>query len=211
MPEQAPAPERRSAITTLYVPGAHGVASGEPGVTLKERRPLAVLHLSVRGADAAAVEAASKAFGLDLPTAAGRSASKGGRTALPTAPGQWLLTATNVAHETESAELADAVAQAVGAKGAVNDVSQGRCVIRVDGPDSRAVLSKLCSMDLHPRVFEADACGTSMMAHVSVTIRRVGDGDAFDLFVARGFARHFWEALTHAAAEHGYQVLDAGI
>jgi heterotetrameric sarcosine oxidase gamma subunit len=213
-PDLGPAPERRSALAACYVTGAHGAAAASdsaPGVTLKERRPLAVLHLSIRNADAGAVQAAGAAFGVDLPTEPGRSASIGGRTALPIGPGQWLLTAANVAHESESGDLADAVAAAVAAKGAVNDVSQGRCVLRIDGPESRTVLNKLCPLDLHPKAFAADACATTQMAHVAATLRRVGDGDAFDVFVARGFARHFWEALTHAAAEYGYQVLDPGL
>jgi len=212
VPEQTfPAPERRSGIVSHYKTGIHGAATDQPSVTLQERRPLAVFHLAIRDGADGVVKKAGKAFGLDLPTTASTSVSMGGRTALAIAPNTWLLTNNNVAHEADSGAQADELAAAVGDGGAVNDVSQGRCVLRVDGPNSRDVLGKLSPLDVHPSAFGADACATTQMAHVAVTYRRVGDGNAFDLFVSRGFSQHFWEALTHAAGEYGYQVLDAGL
>ena len=206
-----PAPERRSGLTSQYVAGTFGAATDATDLTLQERRPLGVFHLAIRDGGHDTIKEAGKAFGLDLPSSVGTSVSMGGRTALSIAPNTWLLTNNNVAHEEDSGKQADALADAVKEAGAVNDVSQGRCVLRVDGLKSRDVLGKFCMLDLHPNAFAADACATSQMAHVAVTIRRVGDGNAFDLFVSRGFSQHFWEALTHAAGEYGYQVLEAGL
>ena len=43
--------------------------------------------------------------------------------------------------------------------------------------------------------------------HIGVLIHR-REAEVFDLFVFRGFALSFWEWLTDAALEYGYQVAD---
>ncbi|MHC8508237.1 MAG: sarcosine oxidase subunit gamma family protein [Rhodospirillales bacterium] len=139
-PAPASAPERRSSLASVYAPGVFGADVSAPGVTLRERRPLAVLHLSLRAGAGAALKAAGDAFGLALPEAPGLAAEKGARSALPTAPNEWLLTAADTGGE--SAALAEILARAAGAAGAVNDVSQGRAVIRIGGGKSRDVLAK---------------------------------------------------------------------
>lgn len=199
---------RRSALASVYAPGVFGADAPPPGVTLYERRPLAVLHLSLRAGEGAARKAASDAFGLTLPEKPGTAAEQGARCAMPVAPNEWLLTAADTGGE--SAALADTLANAAGGAGAVNDVSQGRVVIRIGGPAARDVLAKACPVDLHPRAFGENACAVTVMAHVTAAVRRVGGGDEFDIYAARGFALHFWQWLTRASAEYGYEVRAPG-
>lgn len=180
-------------------------ASAAP-VSVRKCGPLAVLHLSLRAGAAPAPKAAAGAvgavFGLELPKTPGLSAEQGPRTAVPLAPGRWLLTASDAADGEKADVLAATLAAAAGADGAVNNLSSGYAVFRVAGPRSRDVLAKSCPVDLHPRAFGPGACASTVMAHAAVTLRRAGGGDDFDLFAARSFARHFEEWLAHAAAEY---------
>lgn len=195
--------------------GSESVSGPESGsVTVRERRALAVLHLSLRagggtggagGAPKKILGAVGGVFGLLPPETPGLSSEHGPRAAVPLAPGKWLLTAADTAGEGETEALIEALSAAAGAGIAVNDLSSAYAVFRIGGAQSRDVLAKSCPVDLHSRAFGPNACASTVMAHVAVTIRRIGDGDEFDVFTARGFTRHLHEWLTHAAAEYGHQ------
>ncbi len=89
---------------------------------------------------------------------------------------------------------------------ALTDQSHARAAIRVQGPDWRALLSKGCDLDFHPRAFIAGRCASTRMAHTSVTLHALPDDHTVDLYVPRSYARHFFEWLCDAAGEFGYRV-----
>ena len=92
---------------------------------------------------------------------------------------------------------------------AVNDVGQGRLVLRLTGPRVRDILAKGCPLDLHASAFPTGHCAESLIGHIGVTIDCTAD-ETFDLYVNRSYAAFFWEWLTRAAMEYGYRVLPAG-
>jgi len=82
----------------------------------------------------------------------------------------------------------------------VTDLGQARTVIRLSGARARDVLATGCLLDLHPAVFPPGHCAQTVIAHCTVLIHAVDDTPSFDLYVARSYARHFWEFLVDAAA-----------
>lgn len=196
--------ERRSALAESYVVGSHGVeAAGGPGVTLAERRPLTIVHVAGNADDEAFSDGVKKACGCALPTESGTVASSGDLSLIWVAPTRWLA----VAPDRGPGVLEKSLREACGDSGAIIDVSHGRTVIRVSGPDARKVLMKGAPLDFHGSVFTPGKSASSAISQCGVLLVCVAD-DAFDLYVFRGFGQHMWEWVCDAATEYGYAVTE---
>ena len=88
--------------------------------------------------------------------------------------------------------------EAVGASGAVVDVSDARVGYAVAGPDAVRLLSKGCGLDLHPRVFPAGRSALTAFAQLHTLIVKRDEAPTFHLYVARSVQRHL-EAWFQAA------------
>lgn len=202
MAEPAPphsALDRRLASGTFAV-----VPDGGPQVRLTERRGLGLVHLAMDAADQMLSARLGEVAGVALPETANTGHTQDRRTALWTGPGTWLL----VALDGDAAAALEAALRGVeGARSvAAVDLSQGRTVVRMEGPAAARVLAKGCAIDLHPRRLLAGDCAQTNLGAIPVLIHAVDDGPCFDLFVARSYAVSAWQWLTDAAAEFGYQV-----
>jgi sarcosine oxidase subunit gamma len=185
-----------------YRPGVFGAETvDEPALSLAERRGLAILHLA--GEAAALTPAAHEVLGLAPPTTPNTTAAGEGAWVHWLAPDRWLA----VSERSGPAALEKALGEHLDGTSAVNDVSQGRTVLRIRGWPARDLLAKGCPLDLDGRVFPTDACAQSTLAHINVLVCAVdADEPCFDVFVARGFALTLWEFLADGAGEIGYRV-----
>src|SRR5262249_4070026 len=86
---------------------------------------------------------------------------------------------------------------------AVVDLGESRTVIAVSGSKVRELLSKGCTLDLHPRAFPVGACAQTGLARAGVLIHLVDVTPGFELTVLRRFADYLWAWLTDAAREYG--------
>ena len=78
------------------------------------------------------------------------------------------------------------------------------------GPNSREVLAKGCTLDLHPRVFGPGQCAQSNVAMTAAVIRPLIDKEgtaSFDLIVRRSFADYLARWLEDASREYGFAVI----
>jgi sarcosine oxidase subunit gamma len=182
---------RRSALASFYREGRFGAASGEPGVTLAERRPLAIVQIW-------AWDARGDGLGLPLP---GRSSEADGIAFLWIGPGRWLA----VAPDEAGRDLAATLGGRFGTAASLTDLAHARVAVRLSGPRVRDLLAKGTGIDLHPRAFAVGACAGTMVGHVAALLHAAAE-DALDVYVARSYALDFWEWLTDAAAEFGYVV-----
>ncbi|GAA2346634.1 sarcosine oxidase subunit gamma family protein [Saccharopolyspora halophila] len=82
------------------------------------------------------------------------------------------------------------------------DVSAARTALRLHGTAARDLLSKLCSIDLHPRSFAPGHVAQTLVARVQVVIWQLDDEPTYRLLVRNSFADHLAAALLDAAAEH---------
>ncbi len=192
--------ERRSALAEVLKPGIRGAAGQTgPGVEIRELRPLAVVQVAAFDAPRAA-EAVSAAIGVAAPLGRGGVATSGDSTVLWTGPGRWLVV------EPESRDLASLLAHhCPGDVAAVTDLGHARMALRVEGPRTRVLLAKLCTLDFDPAAFPPDSCAQSQLGQIGALLYCRAE-DAFDLFVFRGFAVSAWEMITDAALEFGYRV-----
>lgn len=191
--------QRRSALESVYKPGRFGAAAAKPGIIIAERRGLTLVHVEHRDNDAASPLALSGALGSSLPPA-GHSAAKGDVRAIWLGPSRWLVTAPDGKHGALAASLGAAAPDT-----AINDVSSSRTVLRLSGPNVRDVLAAGCPLDLDAKVFTPGTAAGSLFDHFTVTLDCI-DTDIIDVYVARGYAVSFWEALLDAGAEYGVEV-----
>ncbi len=182
--------ERLSALAAVYRPGNFGTLdSTGPGITIAERRPLAMVQVAGRGEEGAALRADIEAvLGVAPDTAANRASMRGTTTILWVGPGRWLV----VAPERDGSDLeARLRAGLATTQAAIPDLGNGRTVLRIAGPRARD---------------PAGSCAQGLLGHVGALIHAVDAAPTFDLYVARSYAQTAWEWLTESAAEYGYRV-----
>ena len=192
--------EHRSALAECLKPGVYGAAApGGPGIAIRELRPLAVVQVAAFDTERASA-AVGAALGVPAPPGRNAVATVGDSAVLWTGPGRWLVI------EPESRELASLLAQhCPGDVAAITDLSHARTALRIEGPQVRGLLAKLCTLDLDPQAFPPGTCAQTQFGQIGVLLYCRTD-DGFDIFVLRGFAVSAWETLIDAALEFGCRV-----
>lgn len=191
---------RQSPLAHLGLAGRAMAVRGDAGVALSERPFPGLVNL--RGDHKAASAAVELAFGFALPSAPNTAAAKGKTGAFWLGPGEWWLLAE------DSGALATKLREAVEGRGcAVTEVGESRTIVRITGPNARALLAKGCPLDLYPGLFAKGACAQTVMAKAGVLIHAVDDEPTYDLYVLRSFAEYLWRWLEDAAQEYGVAVL----
>lgn len=186
-----------SPLAGHYEKGAFGNLDHGAQVTLTERFPLAICDVFAwPGAETKTANAIRRACGAPVTTT--RDAVAETAQAFQHAPGRWTVIA-------EDGALPEALARAVGDNGTVVDLNHGRTVLRVEGEQSRRVLSKLFAIDFHADAFPLEEGLATKHHEIFAQIQRVGE-NAFDIIVFRSYARAFWHALRKASEEVGYAV-----
>lgn len=176
-------------------PGVYGAENADgPAVTIDERRGLHILHLAGDLDDADFPTLARGALGLPLPQLAGETRDNRAVRILWLAPDRWLAVS---AHAIDMSALS--------AIAAVNDVAQGRTVLRLAGPKVRDLLRKGCPLDLDPAAFPSGRAAATLLGHLNVIMDCVAD-DSFDLYVTRSYDQFVRDWLVRAAKEFGVRV-----
>lgn len=198
---QAPSPLwcPRGAWERAGKTGRYGAAKGPAGIRLMLRDGFGLATLiAADGKEADLRAILTERFGLSLPEA-GAAQFEGERGLIWSAPGQWLALAPSPRDLRDLPEALRGVA-------AVTDQSDSRALVRISGPQARAMLAKGVAVDLHPRAFGPGQVAVTSIAHIGVQLWQRDAGPTYEIAVARSFAGSFWHWLEHAAAEFGYEV-----
>jgi sarcosine oxidase, subunit gamma len=157
-------------------------------------------HINLRGdpSDAGFVDAVWGALGCGVPRLPNTFVDGGSTRVLWLGPDEWLI----VTEEAQEAVLAANLRDSLGGRFcAVTEIGSGQTVITVAGGRARDVIAQGCSLDLHPRVFEAGRCAQTRLAKAGIVIAQTDAMPTFELIVRRSFADYLWSWLTDAAAE----------
>lgn len=120
------------------------------------------------------------------------------RAAIWLGPDEWLLLAPD--GEAEGIEQAIGRAWPGDPRLSVVDVSHSYTVLLLSGSCARELLTRGCSLDVHPSVFGAEDCAQTLVAKMRVLLR-VLDERAFELWVRNSFARYAARWLLDASTE----------
>ncbi len=175
--------------------GATALAETWPGFAISEVTDLALASLATRRGQETELRARAKArFGLE-PPAPGRSESGDGMTFLWTGHEQWFVEAP----ESALGGLEALLRETFGDTAAVTEQSDAWASLRLEGRATRAVLEKLCPLDLHPGAFPPGATARTTMEHVSAIITSRDDRGSFSILMPRSSAGSFLHHLHQAA------------
>ncbi len=92
----------------------------------------------------------------------------------------------------------------------VTDITHGRAEIRVIGPDSQELLSKVCGLDFHPSAFPNETAKQSSLAKTTQLIirRDIGGVPAFSIIGAQSLGAYIWDTMVEAGRE--FEILPTG-
>ncbi len=180
--------DRASPLGADFKPGQHGHVAHGIGVRLTEPQYGYLGELAAfAGSDAT------------IAKMAGAAAGQPGAISFPIASNRWFLAGQEGMNEPISAKLKPG-------DGSLIDLSHGRTCMRISGPKTEWVLSKLYAIDFSLDAFPVGT-GLSTTHHSVFTQIYRHDAETFDLFVFRSLARSFWHTLQRAAEETGYKAV----
>lgn len=84
----------------------------------------------------------------------------------------------------------------------ITDVSGSYVVIEIIGEKAREVLSKGCTLDLHPSQFAFNQCAQTLIGKASVILGYVHGGPTFNIVVRRSFAEYLMLWLHDSSLEY---------
>ena len=192
-----------SAFHNIAGAGRYGNPEGPPGVRARLLSPLSIALIApVPGAQDACLGALAAAFCADRAKLAMRRSAPGvaGARLSWAGPGRFVATLP------EETDIEARLRAVCGESAAIVDQSDGRFVLRLDGPRVRETLAKGVSIDLHPKVFGADDTALVQIAHLQTQLTAIDPTQEFELLCPRAAAGDIWHWLAESAAEHGVEL-----
>jgi len=184
---------RETALSAHYNPGHFGL-SGQTGVKLTEVRDLQLKQIAAWPDTIAAVGAkAAVAAGCSDAPGPCQSSNGSNGVLMRIEPLKWWLLGDVGLPELSSNE------------GATLDASHSRTCVRIEGANAKDLLNRFLPIDLRDDSFGDSAVASTAFHHVSVTLIR--RGDAYEMFIPRGFALSLWELLVESAEQFGVEVV----
>jgi len=176
----------------------------EAGVQLFERQFLG--HVNLRGDPDSQhfLLATEKTLGFRLPVTPNTVAESVDLNALWLGPNEWLILGPPHSETEIIAGLKEALGDSLSA---VNDISGGQTIINLQGSNVRDVLSKGCTLDLHPRVFGPGRCAQTHLGKTNAVIWQLDSSPSFDIIVRRSFSDYLARWIKDAAQEYGLEVI----
>ncbi|MET0599728.1 MAG: sarcosine oxidase subunit gamma [Mesorhizobium sp.] len=197
-----PAWTEQPPLARLIEAGRPVASADPPGVRLTVRAPRRLVQVMARrGGFRATVDAARGLFGSPPPSRP-EAVFTADATLVWSGPGQFLV----LDHAEPIDDPAAALRTAFAGTASVVDQSHGRVEIEVAGRQARAMLAKLCSLDLAAPAFAVGAAAATSIDHTNVTLWREpddSDGPVFRFLVFSTFAESLWHLFTASAAEFG--------
>jgi len=176
----------------------------EAALTITDCTPLVKVHLRAPWNGAMA-----KALGVPF----GRADREQGWLVVGSGPGEWLVLAPPGAAAAVTDWLATVAADAAGDEFvSMTDLTHGRALVRVTGPDAADLLARLCGADLHDDMAPDGAALRSAVAGVATDIVRddtMIDGAAvpsYLLHCERSSGQYLFGALVSAGESFGIGV-----
>lgn len=132
-----------------------------------------------------------------LGTRFGRAIRDGERLTVGSGPGEWLVLAP-VADLPKLASWLEQQGENDPGLVSVVDLTHGRAMMRLTGPDAADVLARVCAVDLSDRITPDGAAFRTSVARVATDVVRDDrdDGPSYLLHVERSSGTYLWNELS---------------
>ena len=180
----------------------------EAALTITDCTPLAKVHLRAPW-NGAMAKALGVAFGRASREGGGAYGPEGVWLVVGSGPGEWLVLAPPDAAAAGTDWLATVAADAAGDEFvSMTDLTHGRALVRVTGPDAADLLARLCGTDLEDDMAPDGAALRSGVAGVATDIIRDDRADvpSYLLHCERSSGQYLFGALVSAGEELGIGV-----
>lgn len=193
--------QRRWCIPEVYTTQEAEIAAARSGVVLADESPNG--KLTVEGAQAGAI--LNAAFDPDLPSLAINAGAVVAPDRIYCLRGDLFFVSTSPSSENAVRKKLTTAIEASGDFVTVTDMTHGRAEIRVIGPASQELLSKVCGLDFHPAEFpDGTAKQSSVVKTTQLIIRRdIGELPAFSIIGAQSLGAYVWNTIMEAGGEWG--------
>jgi heterotetrameric sarcosine oxidase gamma subunit len=135
----------------------------------------------------------------------GRAAWLNGRLVVGSGPDEWLVLGPPGRAAEIAAELKDALRDATPDPAVVVDLTHGRALLRISGPETMTLLSRVTAVDLDDRLVpNGSALRTSLARVVTDLVRDDHDGSpSFLVHCERSSGRYLQQSLLAAGSDLG--------
>ena len=176
-------------------PLAHAVVSNDTYISIREIAERGMIDLRGLSTDRKFMSVVKSTLGVELPKQPRTSTTWGDMRMLWLSPDQWLITC----HRAKAQMLADELSAALGGlHHLVVNVSDMRCVIRLEGDSVREVVMKGSTLDLLDGNYGAGTVRRMGFAEIAALLHIVED-KVIDIYVFRSYADYTWKFLQKAA------------
>ena len=197
--------KRESPLAGFRAKGLEGTLE-DPGVTMTERPFRGYVNLRGDLADPGFAQVPGEILGLEAPVQPNTVAAVDEVLVCWLGPDEWMA----MVGENREGELIASLRKALeGRHASVTDTTGSYITINLFGRRARDLLSKGCTLDLHPRVFASGQCAQTNLAKAAVLLIPRSNEDSFqsfDVVVRRSFADYLASWLEHSGREYGFEV-----
>jgi len=198
----APAPVARSPLAlageSIVIDGwEYSSGPDAAPVLVADRSAMAKVHVRATGDD----EAVSSAIG----TRFGRAAWLSGRLVVGSGPDEWFVVGAPGRAAEIAVELSDILRDATDGPAVVVDLTHGRALLRISGPQTMTLLSRVTAVDLDDRLVpNGSALRTSLARVVTDLVRDDYEGSpSFLMHCERSSGRYLQQSLLAAGPDLG--------
>jgi heterotetrameric sarcosine oxidase gamma subunit len=132
----------------------------------------------------------------------------GGTLVAGSGPGEWLLLAAPGQGAALTARLGDLATRCPGELVTATDVTHGRALVRLTGPDAAGVLAKVCGIDTSESITPDGAAFRTSVATVATDVIRddTGGVPSYLLHCERSSGAYLFGELLEAGGEFGIEI-----
>jgi heterotetrameric sarcosine oxidase gamma subunit len=132
----------------------------------------------------------------------------GGTLVAGSGPGEWLLLAAPGQGPALAARMGDLAARCPGELVTATDVTHGRALVRLTGPDAAGVLAKVCGIDTSEPITPDGAAFRTSVAAVATDVIRddTGGVPSYLLHCERSSGAYLFGELLEAGGEFGIDI-----
>lgn len=179
---------------------ARQTSDRDSGVLLKQMPFRSIVELRGTWSESF-VSAVERAAGVVLPKISPEAVQNEFVTCFWMGPDRWWL----LRDESATPSVGELRQTLASFSAAAVEIGDSFVALQISGPRAADVLAKGCTIDLHPRAFQAEQIVQTNLAKTQIALHQTGES-AYQVFTRRSFGEYLWTWLEDAGLEYGVTI-----